>query len=85
MGPAPEPAPSVSSISPNTGPSTGGTVVTINGSGFAGATEVDFGDPPATNVSCSSTTCTATSPPDTPGTVAVTVKGPGGTSVLSAG
>ncbi len=37
------PAPSVSSISPNTGPSTGGTVVTITGQGFAGATEVDFG------------------------------------------
>ena len=78
----PLPAPTVSSINPNSGPGTGGTVVTITGSGFAGATEVDFGDPPATNVSCSSTTCTATSPPGT-GTVAVTVKGPGGTSLPS--
>ncbi|HEX3462203.1 MAG TPA: IPT/TIG domain-containing protein, partial [Acidimicrobiales bacterium] len=77
------PAPSVGGISPNSGPSTGGTVVTITGQGFAGATEVDFGDPPATNVSCSATECTATSPPDAPGTVAVTVKGPGGTSRLS--
>ncbi len=74
--------PSVSSVNPNSGPSTGGTVVIITGSGFAGATEVDFGDPPATNVTCSSNSCTATSPPGT-GTVAVTVKGPGGTSVLS--
>jgi hypothetical protein len=77
------PAPSVSGISPTSGPSTGGTVVTITGQGFAGATEVDFGDPPATNVSCTNTQCTATSPPDAPGTVAVTVKGPGGTSVSS--
>jgi hypothetical protein len=76
-------APLVKGISPNSGPSTGGTVVTITGQGFAGATEVDFGDPPATNVSCTNTQCTATSPPDAPGTVAVTVKGPGGTSVLS--
>jgi alpha-tubulin suppressor-like RCC1 family protein len=79
---APPPPPSVSSVNPNSGPSSGGTVVTITGSGFAGATGVDFGDPPATNVSCSSNSCTATSPPGT-GTVAVTVKGPGGTSVLS--
>ncbi|HEX3795323.1 MAG TPA: IPT/TIG domain-containing protein [Acidimicrobiales bacterium] len=76
-------APSVGGIRPNSGPTTGGTVVTITGQGFAGATEVDFGDPPATNVSCTNTQCTATSPPDVPGTVAVTVKGPGGTSVLS--
>jgi hypothetical protein len=75
-------APVVRGISPNSGPSTGGTVVTITGSGFAGATEVDFGDPPATNVSCTSTECAATSTAGT-GTVAVTVKGPGGTSVLS--
>jgi hypothetical protein len=75
-------APFVKGISPNSGPSTGGTVITITGQGFAGATEVDFGDPPATNVSCTPTQCTATSPPGT-GTVAVTVKGPGGTSVLS--
>ena len=76
------PPPSVSSISPNSGPSTGGTVVTITGAGFSGATEVDFGDPPATDVRCNATSCTATSPPGT-GTVAVTVKGPGGTSVPS--
>ncbi len=75
----PEGAPSVIGITPNSGPSTGGTVVTITGSGFTGATEVDFGDPPATNVSCSATECTATSPPGT-GMEAVTVKGPGGTS-----
>jgi hypothetical protein len=74
--------PVVKGISPNSGPLTGGTVVTITGQGFSGATEVDFGDPPATNVTCSDTVCTATSPPGT-GTVAVTVKGPGGTSVLS--
>jgi YVTN family beta-propeller protein len=76
------PAPSVRGISPNSGPSAGGTVVTITGQGFSGATGVDFGDPPATDVTCSDTVCTATSPPGT-GTVAVTVVGPGGRSVLS--
>ena len=38
------PPPTVTSISPNTGPSSGGTNVTITGSNFfAGATTVNFG------------------------------------------
>jgi hypothetical protein len=37
----------VTAISPNAGPRGGGTTVTINGSGFAGTTAVDFGDIPA--------------------------------------
>src|SRR4029077_21284225 len=36
-------APTVSSLSPNTGPPGGGTSVTITGASFTGATEVDFG------------------------------------------
>lgn len=58
--------PAVTAISPSSGPAAGGTVVTIEGSGFstaAGATSVRFGPNPATNVSCSATTrCEATSP-----------------------
>ena len=42
--------PVVASISPVTGPLTGGTSVTILGAGFSGATAVDFGTTPATNV-----------------------------------
>jgi len=57
--------PTITSISPATGPVAGGTAVTITGSGFAvGATTVfSFGKAHATSVSCSSSThCTATTP-----------------------
>ena len=36
-------APAVTSVSPSSGIDSGGTYVTITGSGFTGATEVDFG------------------------------------------
>ena len=42
-------APVVTSISPTSGPAAGGTTVTITGSGFTGATAVDFGTTPATS------------------------------------
>jgi hypothetical protein len=42
--------PLVTSVSPSTGPSAGGTKVTVTGSGFTGATAVDFGGTPATHV-----------------------------------
>src|SRR5262249_10995816 len=47
--PPPPPAPVVTSISPNSGPSPGGTMVTITGSGFTGATGVSFGGVAANN------------------------------------
>ena len=75
--------PSVSSISPTSGPGTGGTQVTILGSNFAGATGVDFGSQPAPTftISTSGTEIVATSPiPVAAGAVDVTVTGPGGTS-----
>src|SRR3989442_3606363 len=40
--------PSVDSISPSSGATTGGTVVTLTGCGFTGATSVKFGSTPAT-------------------------------------
>jgi hypothetical protein len=58
--------PTVTGVSPNTGPTTGGTVVTITGSGFAlgSATTIKFAGSLATGVECTSTTvCTAVSPP----------------------
>src|SRR6185437_6815516 len=56
-----------------------GTAVTVTGSGFTGATAVDFGNIPATNVAVvSGTQITATTPAQGTGTVAVTA--PGGTS-----
>ncbi len=59
-------SPTVTAVSPGTGPIAGGTPVTITGSGFAlgAGTEFKFGKVAATGVSCASTTsCTATAPP----------------------
>lgn len=79
--PAPAaPAPVVTALTPATGPVTGGTTVTIAGSHLAGATAVSFGDHPATDVSCSDGSCTATAPPGAAGAVDVTVTTPSGTS-----
>ena len=72
--------PTVSGLSPTAGPAVGGTLVTITGTGFTGATAVDFGTTPATDFTVvSDTSITADSPAGT-GTVDVTVTTPGGTS-----
>ena len=42
--------PAVTGVNPNTGPISGGTPVTITGTGFTGATTVTFGGKPATGV-----------------------------------
>ncbi|MGA2122555.1 MAG: IPT/TIG domain-containing protein [Methanoregula sp.] len=77
--------PVVSGISPKVGPLTAGTRVTITGTAFTGATEVDFGSTPATGVTVvSATSVTATAPAGTAGTVDVTVTTAGSTSVTSA-
>ena len=77
-------APTVTGISPNSGPAAGGTSVTITGTGFTGATAVNFGATAATGVTVvDDTTITATSPAGT-GVVDVTVVTPAGTSATSA-
>ena len=76
------PAPTVTGVSPDSGPN--GTLVTLSGTGFTGATTVDFGASAATFAVDNSTTITATAPAGTPGQVDVTVTTPGGTSALSA-
>ncbi len=76
-------APTVTGITPTTGTTTGGTMVTIDGTDLTGATLVQFGTTPATGVTVSSSTSlTAIAPPGT-GTVNVTVTTPGGTSATS--
>jgi len=76
--------PTVAGVSPNAGPLAGGTSVTITGTGFTGATSVDFGGTAATNVNVvSATQITATDPAESAGTVDVTVTTPGGTSATS--
>jgi hypothetical protein len=58
-----EAVPTVSGLSPNVGPSAGGTVVTITGTGFVPSSTVSFNGVAATNVTYdSSTQLTATSP-----------------------
>jgi len=82
----PPPAPTVTGVSPSSGPSTGGTSVTVTGTNFAGAGAVDFGPGhPATTFNVNSaTSITATAPPGTPGTVDLTVTNGGGTSATNA-
>ena len=76
--------PVVTNISPTTGPTSGGTTVNITGMDLTGATAVDFGATPATDVVTNSATqITATSPASTAGTVDVTIVTPFGTSATS--
>ncbi|MGV9993742.1 IPT/TIG domain-containing protein [Streptomyces sp. NPDC003374] len=73
-------APVVSSVSPSQGPASGGTTVTVTGTGFTGATTVRFGTRTATSFTVdSSTRITAVAPSGT-GTVTVTVTTGQGTS-----
>jgi hypothetical protein len=82
--PASPNAPTVSALSPVSGPSTGGTSVTITGTNLTGATAVDFGSTPAKSFSVTSaTSITAVSPAAT-SSVDVTVTTPSGTSAVSA-
>jgi alpha-tubulin suppressor-like RCC1 family protein len=75
-----EPIPTVASVSPNVGPTAGGTVVTINGNTFTGASSVKFGSAQASSFTVdSASSITALAPPGT-GTVDVTVTTPSGTS-----
>ncbi|MEU4341558.1 IPT/TIG domain-containing protein [Nocardia sp. NPDC023852] len=74
------PVPSLSSVNPTQGPSTGGNTVTLTGTGLTGATAVSFGSTSATSFTVNSDTqITAVAPAGT-GSVQVTVTGPGGTS-----
>ncbi len=78
--------PVVSSVTSSTGLTAGGTTVTINGSGFIGATSVTFGGTAATSVNVlSDTQMTAVTPPHAQGSVAVAVTTAGGTGTLTSG
>ena len=67
-------SPTVSSVSPNSGTTTGGTAVTITGTNFATGATVTFGPAAATSVTVvNSTTITATTPAGSAGAVTVTV------------
>jgi hypothetical protein len=77
--------PRVTKLSPKAGPAVGGTLVTITGSSFTGATAVKFGATPATSFTVKSdTSIAAVAPAGTSGYVDVSVTGPDGTSATTA-
>ena len=75
-------SPVVTKVSPASGLTTGGTRVTIKGSGFNGATAVDFGSVAAVSfaVNAKGTQIRVSAPAHSAGVVDVTVTTPGGTS-----
>jgi hypothetical protein len=77
-------SPTVTKVTPNSGPVAGGTTVKIAGSSFTGATAVNFGSTNATSFTVTSaTSITAVSPAEPPGAVDVTVTTPMGTTAIS--
>jgi hypothetical protein len=84
---APASAPVVSSVSPKSGPTSGGTVVTIAGSNFQAGAAVLFGGIASSSATVSGATqIQAVTPAHTTGTVDVTVRDPNGeSSTLSGG
>jgi YVTN family beta-propeller protein len=87
-GTAPAAPPAVTAVAPVSGPTTGGTLVTVTGSGFTGATAVDFGSVAGTGlaVGAGGKSLTVTTPPAPyAGPEAVTVVAPAGHSPVSAG
>lgn len=79
VDPAADPA--VTSVSPNTGPAAGGTLVTVTGVNFTGATAVTFGGTAATSFRViSPSVISAVTPAKTAGVADVVVTTPNGTS-----
>jgi hypothetical protein len=77
------PAPAVQKLKPKRGPASGGTSITITGTGFAGVSAVKFGPSNALRFTVNSErSITAVSPPGS-GTAYVTVTTAGGPSAVS--
>ncbi|MFB6717523.1 IPT/TIG domain-containing protein, partial [Streptomyces sp. NPDC056237] len=70
----------IGSVVPNQGSVDGGNTVTLTGTGFTGATSVNFGTVAAAFIAASATQATAIAPAAPAGTVNVTITTPGGTS-----
>ncbi|MEA2215099.1 MAG: hypothetical protein QOK19_660 [Solirubrobacteraceae bacterium] len=82
VAPAAEPA--ITAVAPPSGPTAGGTTVTISGKRFTGTTSVTFGAAPAAAYAIvSASVIEAVAPPQPPGAVAVTVTTPNGISAAS--
>ncbi len=73
----PPPAPTVSSVAPTSGVTTGGTALTITGTNFIAGATVTLGGTPATSLTVvNSTTITATTPAHAAGAATVVVTNP---------
>ncbi|NUK03949.1 IPT/TIG domain-containing protein [Streptomyces lunaelactis] len=72
--------PALTGLSPNQGPTAGGTTVTLTGTNLGDVTTVRFGTTAAAFTIVSATQITATAPPGSTGPVQVTATSPGGTS-----
>ena len=76
--------PTVTSVSGNFGLVSGGTTVTVRGTGFTSGTTVQFGSIPATSVTVhSNTSLSVVSPPNSAGVADITVTNQIGTSAVS--
>ena len=73
-------SPSIRSVSPNMGPASGGTRVTITGANLSRASSVTFGGTAAKIVRSTATTVTVIAPEKAAGTYSVTVRSPGGSA-----
>jgi hypothetical protein len=76
--------PTVTTVEPNHGAPSGGTTVTVTGTGFTGAIAVKFGATAAKSFTVNSATSITAVSPKQKGTVDVTVTTPAGTSPTSA-
>ena len=70
--------PSIASVSPTSGTTSGGTSVTISGSGFVSGATVTFGGTAATVTALTATSITVTTPAHAAGAVSVVVTDPSG-------
>lgn len=77
--------PVVTGVGPSNGPTSGGTSVTLSGTGFTGATTVTFAGVPATSFTVNSANqITAVTPAVASGAAVVTVTTPGGSNAPDA-
>jgi hypothetical protein len=80
------PAPTVGAVSPSSGPTAGGTAVTVRGANFVAGATVTIGGTAATVASVTATTITATTPAHAAGAANVVVRNPDGqTGTLTGG
>jgi hypothetical protein len=77
------PPPTITLISPSSGPTTAGTLVNLTGTNLLGATSVTFGSSTATINAVTATTLNVTAPAGTTGSAQVMVTTPNGTAYTS--